>query len=164
MDSCADEKAGVQTPDYFAELEQNIAGGARTVDPLAKLLNMEMLWADPQEAEGVMYITPEVLNPYGSVHGGCLVALADSVAGHNMIAAGKICVTLNTTVNFLSPAMGREVRCRSRVQKMGKRVSVVAVEATDEKEKLLMTAFFTFSAIKEIPPHIITARGELGET
>lgn len=164
MDSCVEDKTGRKAHDFIAELEQNIASGAKTVDPLAKLLNMEMLWAGPQEAEGVMYITPEVLNPYGSVHGGCLVALADSVAGHNMIAAGKICVTLNTTVNFLSPAIGREVRCRSRIQKMGKRVSVVAVEATDEQEKLLMTAFFTFSAMKEIPPHIITAREGLGKS
>lgn len=164
MDSCVEEQSEQKPYDYIGELEQNIAGGARTVDPLAKLLNMEILWADPQEAEGVMHITPEVLNPFGSVHGGCLVALADSVAGHNMAAAGKFCVTLNSTVNFLSPAMGREVRCHSRIQKLGKRVSVVAVEATDEEKKLLLTGFFTFSAMKEIPPHIIPAHEAAGKT
>ncbi len=165
MASCVEDTAEREDRNFIAELETRIAQGDRTVDPLAKLLHMEILWADPREAEGLLRVTPEILNPYGSVHGGCLVTLADSVAGHNMAAAGKLCVTLNSTVNFLRPAQGREVRCHSRIQKLGKRVSVVAVEATDESDNLLLTAFFTFSAMKDIPPHIIAPlEGEgLGE-
>lgn len=165
MASCVEETADKEDRNFIAELEASMQQGARTVDPLAKLLHMEMLWADPQEAEGLLRVTPEILNPYGSVHGGCLVTLADSVAGHNMAAAGKLCVTLSSTVNFLRPATGQEVRCHSRIQKRGKRVSVVFVEATDENDTLLLTAFFTFSAMKDIPPHIIAPMGgeRLGE-
>jgi acyl-CoA thioesterase len=119
---------------------------------------MEMLWADPQEAEGIMYVTAGILNPYGIVHGGCLVALADTVAGHNLLAAGKICVTLSSTVNFLRPAKGKTVKCHSHIQKLGKQVSVVSVEETDEKGQLLVTALFTFSTVEEIPPHLIIAK------
>lgn len=158
MASCVEEKAGEPSRNYIAELEKSIASGARTVDPLARLMHMEILWASPEEAEGILHVTPDLLNPYGTVHGGCLVTLADSVAGHNMAAAGKLCVTLSSTVNFLRPAMGQEVRCHSHIQKVGKRISVVAVEATDEQENLLLTALFTFSAMKDIPPHVITAQ------
>ena len=161
MDSCVEAQTKNEEKNFTAELEDIIANGARTIDPFAKIVNYEVLWADPQEAEGVLHVTPTVLNPYGMVHGGCLVALADSVAGHNMAAAGKLCVTQSSTVNFLRPAMGKLVRCHSRIQKVGRQASVVSVEETDEKGKLLLTGLFTFSAVKEIPPHLITAQKEI---
>lgn len=160
MVSCASEQAEQGQYDLIAKLEEDMAQGARTLDPLAKLMNMEILWANAKEAEGVMHITPTLMNPYGMVHGGCLVTLADSVAGHNMAAAGRLCVTLSSTVNFLNPAKGKLVRCHSRVQKLGRRIGVVGVEARDENDALLLTALFTFSAMKTIPPHIITAPEE----
>lgn len=156
MASCAETKGDEPQGGFI--VEELMKQGGRTVDPFAQSLNMEVLWAGPKEAEGIMYVTPNVLNPYGTVHGGCLVALADTVAGHNMAAAGRLCVTLSSTVNFLRPAACQEVRCHSTIQKLGKRVSVVAVEETDEHGTLLTTALFTFSTIKEIPPHLITAK------
>ncbi len=155
MASFAEEKDNSKKVDVDTIAQDLLSKDLRTVDPFAKILNMEVLWAGPEEAEGIMYVSPQVLNPYGTVHGGCLVALADSVAGHNMAAAGKLCVTQGSTVNFLNPANCKEVRCRSRIQKLGRRNSVVAVEAWDEQGTLLITALFTFSTMKEIPPHII---------
>lgn len=155
MDSSVKATPKKPSKESMGIVEDLIASGATTIDPFAQSLNIEVVSANAEQAEGLMRVTPHVLNPYGSVHGGCLVALADSVAGHNMAAAGKLSVTLNSTVNFLSPAVGKMVKCRSKIQKMGRKISVVSVEATDEKEKLLFTAMFTFSAVKEIEPHII---------
>ncbi|MBP1758073.1 MAG: hypothetical protein H6Q61_322 [Firmicutes bacterium] len=149
-------------PDKGFIVEDLMAQGG-TIDPFIQSLNMEVLWADPQEAEGILYVTPHVLNPYGTVHGGCLVALADSVAGHNMAAAGKLSVTQSSTVNFLRPAAGKVVHCHSKIQKLGKHISVVAVEQTDEAGTLLTTALFTFNMIKEITPHLISARESFHE-
>lgn len=161
MDSCAKESREALNG-KIEVLEKRIADGARTVDPLASILHMEILWANPEEAEGIMHVTPELRNPFGSVHGGCLFALADSVAGHNIAAAGRLSVTLNGSVNFLHPALGEEVRCRSRIRKLGKKISVIEVEAEDEQGVLLFTGSFTFSTIREIPPHLICAAGEEG--
>ena len=155
MASCVEQTPKERNGKNIAALEEQMAEGARNLDPFAKLLQMEVLWATPHEAEGVMYVTPQVLNPYGTVHGGCLVTLADSVAGHNMAAAGKLCVTLSSTINFLNPAMGKGVRCHSRVQEVGKRIGVVSVEATDEHGTPILTGLFTFSAMKDVPPHQI---------
>ncbi len=149
MVSC-DEKR-----DYLGELEETMATGQKTLDPLAKLMHMEILQANARTCEGIMHVTDELRNPYGSVHGGCLVTLADSVAGHNMVGAGKLCVTLNSNINFLSPALGDTVHCYSEIQKLGKKISVVAVEARDEADRLLLTASFTFSTLREVAPHII---------
>lgn len=141
-------------------LEEVRIGGVRTIDSFAERLNMEVLWAGPEEAEGVMRVTPEILNPYGTVHGGCLSTLADTVSGHNVAAAGRLCVTLSCTMNFLRSANCQQVRCHSKIRKLGKRISVVDVEQWDEKENLLTTASYTFSTFKEIPPHIITPRDD----
>ena len=146
-------------PSYIAE--NLIAEGGRTIDPFAQRLQMEVLWANWEEAEGVMHVSEAVLNPYGTVHGGCLMALADTVAGHNMAAAGKLCVTQSSTVSFLRGAMGAKVFCRSKIEKLGKAISVVSVQQTDEEGSLLTTALFTFHTMKEIPPHVIT-KGDNG--
>ena len=147
-----------------AAIFEMIAEGKRTLDPFIAQLNMEILWANSQEAEGVIYVTPKVLNPYGTVHGGCLVALADSVAGHNLLAAGKMCVTQSSTVSFLRPASCRRVYCRSTIKKLGKSSHVVSVEATDEEGQGLVTALFTFVTIQDVPPHSIAKRTPVSDS
>lgn len=160
MASFADRQAAQPEGGFIVE---DLMARGGTIDPFIQSLNMEVLWADPEEAEGILHVTSHVLNPYGTVHGGCLVALADSVAGHNMAAAGKLSVTQSSTVNFLRPATGKVVHCRSRIQKLGRHISVVAVEQTDEQGALLTTALFTFNMIKEIPPHLISSRESFHE-
>ncbi len=144
-----------QEKDLTAGLELLMREGEKTLDPLAKLIPMEMLWANESEAEGVLHVEDKVLNPFGFVHGGILSTLADSVAGHNMVAAGKICVTQSSTLTFLRPARGPKVFCRSRVQKLGRQIGVCTVEMADGEGSLLVTGLFTFSVIKEIEkaPH-----------
>lgn len=154
-----EEEANQQRKQQMGELlEEMKADGVRTLDGFAERLNMEVLWAGPEEAEGIMHVTPDLLNPYGIVHGGCLSTLADTVSGHNVIAAGRLCVTLNSSMNFLHAADCKQVRCHSRIRKLGKRISVVDVEQWDERGNLLTTASYTFSTMKMVPPHIITPR------
>ena len=161
MGSCADCSKDVEPGSNI--MENLLADGRRTVDPFIQSLNMEILWSSPEEAEGVMYVDKKVLNPYGTVHGGCMMTLADSVAGHNVIAAGRMCVTLNSTVNFLRPADCKAVYCHSKIQKLGRQISVVAVEQTDERGNLLMTGILTFNTVKNVPPHIIAPRENFNE-
>ncbi|MEG2000171.1 MAG: PaaI family thioesterase [Evtepia sp.] len=160
MDSCADKVVPLRPETSRAtELRYKIEQGARTLDPFAIRHHMEILWANEAGAEGIMRVTPEVLNPYGTVHGGCLVALADTVAGHNMVAGGRLCVTQSSTVNFLRPATGQFVHCYAKPQKLGKSICVVSVDQTDEHDNLLTTALFTFSVMEQIEPHVIGKRG-----
>lgn len=155
MASCDKESMRAHTESCIKQLEQNIADGHRTLDPLSKLLNMEMLWANEEEAEGILYVTQAVLNPFGMVHGGCLSSLADTVAGHHIAATGRLCVTLSSSINYLKPAMGEWVRCRSRIRKLGRTVSTLAIEIVDMKGHVVAMASFTFHKMKDITPHII---------
>lgn len=156
MASSAEKTAPHTHEEMVERVAAKIGSGDRSLDPFSQRNQIEILWADANGAEGLLTVHEGVLNPYGTVHGGCLVALADTVAGHNMAAAGRLCVTQSSTVNFLRPASGKLVRCRSVPQKLGKSVCVAYVEETDEEGELLTTALFTFSVVRQVEPHVIT--------
>jgi uncharacterized protein (TIGR00369 family) len=79
-------------------------------------------------------VDPAHHNPYGTLHGGVVMALMDSAMGHLVGAAvhaeGRFNAAAQMSVNFLSPVRAGTVRARARVVKLGKRLAVV--EATAE--------------------------------
>lgn len=96
---------------------------------------------------GEFDITPERLNPMGIVHGGCLAALADTVAGTAACCAvGKPCVTVNYCFNFLRPALGtgQKIYCRAKPQKVGRTLCVYIATLTDDSGSEVAAGTFTF--------------------
>ena len=97
-------------------------------------------------AEGVLDVCETSHNPHGTVHGGCLYALADTVAGTAVAAAGSLpCVTANSSMEFLRPATGNKVFCSARPKKLGRSLCVMQVELTGETGKIVATGTFTFA-------------------
>ncbi len=152
-DKMEDKRA--RTEAHIEKLQMYMKNGGRTLDPFVQMLHIEMLHANEEEAEGILHVTDKVLNPFGMVHGGCISSLADTVAGHHIASTGRLCVTLNCTMNFLKPAMGEWLRCRSKIKKLGKTVSTLELEVIDPKDELIGMATFTFYKMKDIEPHII---------
>jgi uncharacterized protein (TIGR00369 family) len=88
-------------------------------------------------AGGVVWeytVDPAHHNPYGTLHGGVVMALMDSAMGHLVGAAvhaeGRFNAAAQMSVNFLAPVRTGTVRARARLVKVGKRLAVV--EATAE--------------------------------
>ena len=102
--------------------------------------------------EGELTVLPESLNPLGIVHGGCLAALADSVAGTAVFAKGRVCVTLSSTLNYLRPGTGSKIRCVATPQKVGGTIAVYDVVLTDDQERKVATGCFTFFRKEETVP------------
>ena len=100
--------------------------------------------ARPGWAEGVLEVRPTSSNPHGTVHGGCLYTLADTVAGSAACAHGASCVTVSGTMEFLRPAVGPTIRCVATPQKQGQTLSVMQVVLTNEAGKEVATGTFTF--------------------
>ena len=99
------------------------------------------------QVRGELLITEESLNMLGVVHGGCLCALADSVAGSIVAAEGRAGVTLSCTLNYLRPAageIGKKIFCTGRMQKSGRTIAVCDTCLTNEAGKLVATGTFTF--------------------
>ena len=98
-------------------------------------------------AEGELVITPQSLNSAGIVHGGCLATLADTVAGNGVACAtGHMCVTVNYSFHFLSPAFGdgHKIYCRAFPQKIGRTLCLYEVSLTDDNGREVAAGSFTF--------------------
>lgn len=97
------------------------------------------------QAQGELEVTENSLNPHGTVHGGCLYTLADTVAGSAVAAScGRPCVTVSGTLEFLRPATGPKVQCSASPKKVGRTLWVMQVELSDQRERLVATGTFIF--------------------
>jgi uncharacterized protein (TIGR00369 family) len=75
--------------------------------PIIALLGIEFVAVDPGTASMRMPSAEYLFNPLGSVHGGSLATLLDSVMGcavHSTLPAGRAYTTLKFKVNFLRVA------------------------------------------------------------
>lgn len=130
-------------------------GQIRGLDPWAVDNGIHLISMQPDKTEGIMMITDQNQQQYGTVHGGMLVAFADTIAGHSLTPHGKMCVTQGSTVNFLRPASGAYLFCRATPVKVGKRICVVSVEQRNDKDELVTTALFTFAVVEDIEPILV---------
>lgn len=142
---------------YYVK-EDPMLGEIRGLDPWAVNNGIHMSWADQTGAEGIMLANDKNCNPYGTVHGGVLGALADTVAGHSLVAQGLVVVTQSSTLHYLRPANGKMVRCVAKPQKVGKNICVVSVDQYDENGVMLTTALMTFSVVGKCEPYILKRR------
>lgn len=104
--------------------------------------------ARPERAEGVLTVRADDRNPLGTVHGGCLYTLADTVAGTAVCAQGVECVTSNGTMEFLRPAAGSRIKCVATPKKHGRLLSVMQVVLTDDRDRCVATGTFTFCILR----------------
>ena len=100
--------------------------------------------------EGEMQIRPESLNSIGIVHGGCLVSLADNVAGMAICSTGVNTITVDCNFSFLRAAKGSYVRCVAQPEKLGGKLAVIRCVLTDDQDKTVATGQFTFLVTGEI--------------
>jgi uncharacterized protein (TIGR00369 family) len=130
-------------------------GRIRGLDPWAVENGIHLIRTESDAAEGIMMIRKSNQQQYGTVHGGILVAFADTIAGHSLIPHGKMCVTQGSTVNFLKPASGAYLFCRATPLQVGRRICVVSVEQRNDQDQLVTSALFTFAVVKEIDPIVV---------
>jgi uncharacterized protein (TIGR00369 family) len=89
-------------------------------------------------AEVVLPRRPDLLQFLGHFHGGVITALADQAAGIAVTSGlpkGRIGVTVEIKVNFLSPADGSELVARAKTLKMSGSLGVATVEVFTRDEK-----------------------------
>jgi uncharacterized protein (TIGR00369 family) len=85
----------------------------------------------PGYAELALPRRDDLVQFFGHFHGGVITALADQAAGVAVTSGlprGKIGVTVEIKVNFLSPASGRELVARARTLKMSGSIGVATVD------------------------------------
>jgi uncharacterized protein (TIGR00369 family) len=130
------------------EYLQAMIDGEIPAPPIASHINLEVV--SVKTGEAVMAATPDEshYNPIGSVHGGFVATLLDSVCGcavQTTLPAGTAYTSLDLSVNFLrglTSETGRVI-ATGRVTKPGSRAAFVEADIRDAAGRLLATATST---------------------
>ncbi len=109
------------------------------------LLDIKILELGQDNAKGRMPFAAKYCNPYGSMHGGCLYSLADTVCGTLANSKGCEVATSDGDLRFLEPAVDtRYIYCTALLKKGGRHLITVTAELTDDNGKLLACGTYTF--------------------
>ena len=109
-----------------------MSGMATTGIP--EYLDIRVTDVGPGTMTAELEVRPELLNPFGSAHGGTLAALVDHVLGavlYPLIPRGAWAATTELKLNFLAPIRDGVLQARSEVISLTKRTAVMRIDATN---------------------------------
>jgi 1,4-dihydroxy-2-naphthoyl-CoA hydrolase len=107
---------------------------------LVKHLGIRFVETEKDRVVAELEIRPELLTTTGALHGGTLMAFADTVGAAGTavnLAQGQNTATLESKTNFFAAAMSGTVRAESTPLHKGKRTHVWQTRVTDASGKLL---------------------------
>ena len=96
-------------------------------------------------------MTKQILNPFGTVHGGCLFTVADSIAGTAAMTHGHYVTTISGHIHYLSPAAGiGGLKIVAEEIRAGKTILTYDVIFLDERDKVICKATMEYYALGKI--------------
>jgi uncharacterized protein (TIGR00369 family) len=107
---------------------------------LVKHLGIRFVETEKDRVVAELEIRPELLTTTGSLHGGTLMAFADTVGAAGTVvnlAQGQSTATLESKTNFFAAARAGTVRAEATPLHKGKRTHVWQTRVTDANGKLL---------------------------
>jgi 1,4-dihydroxy-2-naphthoyl-CoA hydrolase len=107
---------------------------------LSELLGIRFVEADPERVVAELTYRPDLTTIGGSMHGGTLMALADTVGATATVLnlpAGATTTTLESKTNFMAAARAGVVRAESTPLHRGRSTMVWQTRVTDESGRLL---------------------------
>jgi len=136
LDTIPDQEAPVMTgptvdPGFIA---QQLRG------TLGELLGIELVEAGPERVIALLVIRDELRTVGGSLHGGTLMAFADTIGAVATVLnlpAGVGTTTLESKTNFFAAGRSGRVRAETTPLHRGKRTMVWQTRITDEAGRLL---------------------------
>jgi uncharacterized protein (TIGR00369 family) len=114
-----------------------------TSDPLpfAKLLGIELVGVEPERVVARMTVREDLCTKPATLHGGAMMAFADTLGAIGTIAnleEGATTVTVESKTNFLRPApLGARLLGESTPVHRGKRMMVWQTKMTTEDGRLV---------------------------
>ncbi|HIS47681.1 MAG TPA: PaaI family thioesterase [Candidatus Scybalocola faecigallinarum] len=117
----------------------------------AKHTGIELLEAENGTATGRIVLEPVHGNPIGSIHGGCIFTLVDTIAGTAFVTTGKSCTTLSANIDYLNAAIKSKVLiAKASPARIGNHIAVFDVRVTDDRDVLIARASVTFYVLKNM--------------
>lgn len=107
---------------------------------LVRHLGMKFVTYEKDRIVATLEVREELLTTTGTVHGGTLMAFADTVGAAGTVAnlqEGQSTATLESKTNFFAPCKSGTIRAEATPVHRGKRTHVWQTRVTDEAGKLL---------------------------
>lgn len=109
------------------------------IAPLAGTLGIEVTHADPQEVRGGMDWAPEKCTAAGVLHGGALMAFADTLGGVcaflNLPDGATTTATIESKTNFFRAVRDGRVEAVTRPLHVGRSFIVVQTDLLDAEQR-----------------------------
>lgn len=125
---------------------------ANKYDGFAKYIGIEVLEAQDGYAKAQIKLDERHFNPIGSIHGGVIFALADTVSGVAVHRLGKYCTTLSSTISYLRAAMqgkSQYLYAEAKPIRIGRTICVMDVLVTDDLGKEIAKLTVEFYILAE---------------
>lgn len=110
--------------DMFEEFNRFLKGRPGFINEMG----MELLEVKDCYAKGKINIQEKHLNPMGTVHGGLIFGLCDTIGGIAAMTTGSRVVTLNSSISYLNPGANTEyIEAEATVVKDGRTTAIYDV-------------------------------------
>ena len=117
----------------------------------ARHTGIEVLEAHDGMAVGRIVLDERHVNPIGSIHGGCIFTLVDTIAGTAFVSTEKVCTTLSSNIDFLNGAIGSKVLTATATPaRIGNHIAVFDVKVTDDRDRFIARASVTFYVLRNL--------------
>ena len=123
-------------------------------DGFAREIGIELMEAKDGRAKMKIDINEKHRNPIGSVHGGCLFSLADTVAGVALSTTGVGCTTLSAHTTYIKAAMMNKSRVlygEAMPIRIGRKIAVYQVDITDDLGQEISRMTFEYFIMSQLP-------------
>lgn len=117
---------------------------------LADLLGIEYETIGPERVVATMPVTPRHHQPFGYLHGGASVALAETVASLGATAGvlpEKVAFGLEINANHVRPVREGTLRAVGERLHAGRTTQVWEVKITDERDRLVCVSRCTLALV-----------------
>ncbi len=135
----------------YQDVVKNIITGA----PFIQYLGMELKAIGPGWCETEVPIKKHHLQQDNFIHAGVLATIADHTAGMaslSLVPERQIVLTIEFKINILRPATGDLLKCKAKVLKYGKTITVTESEVfmvSSGEEKLVAKATVTIANVNK---------------
>jgi len=123
--------------------------------PFASLLGVELVSAGADEVRGTLAWAPERCTSAGAMHGGALMALADTVAAVCAVLnlrPGEGTTTIESKTNFFRAVREGTVEAVSRPLHVGRTTIVVQTDLWDQRGRRVAQVTQTQAVLAPRPP------------
>jgi 1,4-dihydroxy-2-naphthoyl-CoA hydrolase len=126
-------------------------------------LGIEVLDRDGDLVRGRMPVADRVRQPYGIVHGGAILALAESLASMGtalgVMEEGKLAMGQEISASYMRPIADGHVNAAARVRRRGRTAWNWEVEISDDAGRLCALVRLTIAVREPRPPESETGKG-----